>query len=247
MTRGIELEGKAALVTGAGRRVGAAIARALGGQGMRVAVHYHSAREGAEATCEAVAAAGGQAFPIGANLRDRDACRSLIDEAVARFGGLDLLVPSAAGFERVAFDDVDDQAWDRMMCLNLDGPFALVHAARDALRASHGAIVFITDTSATVPFRHYLPYVVSKGALRALMRVLALELAPHVRVNAVAPGTVLPPEGLDAASLEELVARIPLARIGRPEDVADAVVHLARAPLMTGHELVVDGGHSVAG
>lgn len=241
-----ELRGKRALVTGAGTRVGAAIATALGARGMRVAVHHHRSRTGAEAVCAAIVEAGGSAEAFRADLADRGAARALVDAVVARFGGLDLLVASAAGFERVELDDVDDAAWDRALMLNLASPFAVVHRAREALRASRGSVVFVTCTSATVPYRHYLPYVVSKGALQKLMRVLALELAPEVRVNAVAPGTVLPPEGMDEALLARLAARAPLGRIGEAQDIADAVVYLASAPFVTGQELIVDGGRTVS-
>jgi len=242
----IDLRGKRALVTGAGMRVGAAIATALGARGMRVAVHYHQSRAGADLVCEAVAAAGGSAEPFSADLSDRDAARGLVDRVVERFGGLDVLVPSAANFERVELDQLDDDALDRTLMLNLASPLALAHRARVALRESRGSIVFITCTSATVPYRHYLPYVLSKGALQKLMRVLAIELAPEVRVNAVAPGTVLPPDGMDAAMLARLAERAPLERIGRADDIADAVVYLASAPFVTGQELIVDGGRTVA-
>jgi pteridine reductase len=233
-------------VTGAGTRVGATIARALGAQGMRVAVHYHRSAAGAEAACAAIEAAGGRAAPFGADLSDRGAARDLVARAVAWLGGLDLLVPSAASFERVLFDEVDDAAWDRTMRLNLDAPFVIAHAARTPLREARGAIVFVTCTSASTPYRHYLPYVVAKGALQKLVRALALELAPDVRVNAVAPGTVLPPPGMDERQIARLARRVPLARVGSAQDVADAVVYLASSPFVTGQEIAVDGGRTVA-
>ncbi len=242
---GQDLVGRNALVTGAGRRVGAAIARALGARGMRVAVHYHGSAEGAEQTCAAIRDAGGEAFAVQADLTDRRAARELVDRTVARMGGLDLLVPSAADFERVAFDDALDAAWDRAMALNVEAPFAMAHQARNALRAARGAIVFVTCTSTARPYRGYLPYVVSKAAVRQLMRTLALELAPDVRVNAVAPGTVLPPEDMTDAEVARFTKRIPLGRTGTAEDVAEAVVYLARAPFVTGHELFVDGGATI--
>jgi pteridine reductase len=240
------LAGQRALVTGAGARVGRAIALALGREGMRVAVHYHSSREGAERTCEQVEAAGGSACALSADLSRRAEARRLVDEAISALGGLDLVVASAASFERVPFGELDDAAWDRSLELNLAAPLALAQRAAAALTESGGSVVFITCSSATTPFRNYLPYVVSKGALRQLMRVLSLELAPAVRVNAVAPGTVLPPEPMDAASIERLARSVPLRRTGSPEDVARAVVFLAKSPFVTGHELVVDGGRSVA-
>ena len=242
----ISLRGKRALVTGAGQRVGQAIALALGAQGMHVAVHYRESRLGAEQTAEQIRQSGGQAVLIAADLTRRDEARLLIERSVAELGGLDVLVPSAANFERVALADVDDAAWDRSLDLNLASPFALVQHAVPALRAAHGSIVFITCSSATVPMRNYLPYVVSKGALKHLMKTLALELSPEIRVNAVAPGTVLPPTSYDAAAIAKLSRAIPLARVGSPEDIARAVVFLASAPFITGHELAVDGGRSVA-
>jgi pteridine reductase len=169
-----------------------------------------------------------------------------VDRSVAELGGLDVLVPSAANFERVALGDVDDEAWDRSLDLNLASPFALVQRAVPQLRKSQGSIVFITCSSASVPMRNYLPYVVSKGALKHLMKTLALELAPEIRVNAVAPGTVMPPASYDDEAVARLSRAIPLAKVGSPEDIARAVVFLASSPFITGHELAVDGGRSVA-
>jgi len=242
----VELAGQRALVTGAGQRLGQAIALALGRAKMRIVVHYRTSREGAESTARAIVQAGGEAVVLGADLASRDEARRLADASVSAFGGLDLFVASAANFERVPYDAVDDAAFDRTLALNLASPFALAHRLTPALRASRGSMVFVTCTSATTPFRNYLPYVVAKGALRHLVRTLSLELAPDVRVNAVAPGTVLPPSTMDAAELERLRTRIPLQRVGRPEDVADAVLFLARSSFITGHEIAVDGGRSVA-
>jgi len=241
----VSLAGRRALVTGAGQRLGQAIALTLGHARMRVAVHYRSSRAGAEVTAERIRAAGGEAELFSADLADRGEARRLADETLAAFGGLDLLVASAASFERLRYDDLDDAAFDRSLALNLASPFALAHRLTPALRASRGSMVFITDTCATAPFKHYLPYVVSKGAVRQLMRTLALELAPDVRVNAVAPGTALPPESMDAGAVARLVEKIPLGRHGTAEDVAEAVLYLAQAPFVTGEEIVVDGGRTV--
>jgi pteridine reductase len=145
----------------------------------------------------------------------------------------------------VRFDTIDDAAWDRSFALNLGAPFALAHAARGPLRASGGSIVFITCTSPRRPYRNYAPYIVAKAALSQLTRVLALELAPDVRVNAVAPGVVLPPDDMPSERLDAIVRQVPLGRTGSAEDVAEAVYYLATAPYVTGHELVVDGGRSV--
>jgi pteridine reductase len=242
----VSLRGKRALVTGAGQRVGQAIALALGAEGAHVAVHYRESRAGAEETAQRIRERGGQASLFSADLTSRDAARGLVDSALAELGGLDLVVASAASFERVNVDDVDDAAWDRSLNLNLASPFALVHRAVPALRAAQGSVVFVTCSSATVPMRHYLPYVVSKGALKHLMKTLALELAPEIRVNAVAPGTVMPPPSYDAEAIAKLSRAIPLGRVGSPQDIARAVLFLAQNPFVTGHELAVDGGRSVA-
>jgi pteridine reductase len=242
----IELAGRRALVTGGAKRVGRSIALALARQGMRLALHYNSSRSDAEKTLEGVRALSADAVLLAADLSDRDAARALVDRAVTALGGLDLLVLSAANFERIALDAVDDAAWDRSLGLNLASQFAIAQRALPALRAARGSIVFITCSSASTPFRNHLPYVVAKGGLKQLMRALALEAAPDVRVNAVAPGTVLPPENLDPASVERLAQSVPLRRTGAPDDVAEAVLYLARAPFVTGQEIAVDGGRAVA-
>lgn len=231
-----------ALITGAGQRLGQEIAVALGERRAHVAVHYHRSRQGAEETARRIQAAGGHADLFQADLTDPAAARSLVDRAVASLGGLDLLVPSAASFERILYDDLDDAALQRSLQLNLAAPFALAHQATPALRSSRGNIVFITCVSATAPYKNFLPYTVSKGALRHLMRTLSLELAPEVRVNAVAPGTVLPPASYSQQSIDKLARAALLERIGSPADVVRAVLYLHDSPFVTGQELVVDGG-----
>lgn len=212
---------------------------------MRVAVHYRSSATEAEETVRLVKAAGGDAFPLRADLANREECRGLVDEAVSRLGGLDLLVPSAASFERTLYADVDETVWDRTLELNLTSGFVLAQHAAPLLGKTRGSIVFITCSSATAPYRNYLPYVVSKGALRQLMKTLAIELAPDVRVNAVAPGTVLPPDDYSEEATARLASRIPLKQIGSPADVAQAVRYLASAPYVTGQEIIVDGGRTL--
>ncbi len=235
---------KVALVTGAGRRVGAAIAEGLMARGWTVALHHHSSPQEAEALA---AKAPGRARPYGADLQDASACGDLVDRVVADFGGLDLLVSSAAIFERVSLADVDVATWDRAMALNVRASFFLAQRARESLAEREGSIVILTCTSATLPYPDFLPYVVSKGAARQLMRALAIELAPRVRVNAVAPGTVLPPEATDAAALRTLAGRTLVKRLGSAQDVADAVLYLADARFVTGQEILVDGGVVLAG
>jgi pteridine reductase len=220
---------------------------ALGTHGMRVGVHFNGAQAGAQNTCEAVRAAGGEAVAFQADLLQRASAERLIDEAVQALGGLDVLVLSAASFERVELGAIDAALWQRTVALNLEAPLVLSQRASAALRETRGSIVAITCISRLRPYRGYLPYEVSKAGLHQLVRLLALELAPDVRVNAVAPGSVLPPEDMSVQELDALRASIPLGRLGSANDVADAVVHLARHPHMTGSEIVVDGGRTLEG
>ncbi len=242
----IQLAGRRALVTGAGKRVGAAIARALGRAHLHVAVHYHESREGAAAVASEIQDDGGTADLFAANLYEPQACRALIDSVVEKLGGLDLLVLSAANFDRVEFKDITDEHLTRALALNLVAPFHLARHAAPALRATRGSIVFITCSSAKTPYKNHLPYVVSKGGLSHLTQALALELAPEVRVNAVAPGTVLPPPGMPAEAVASLANSVPLRRTGTAEDIANAVLYLAQADFVTGQEIAVDGGRSTA-
>jgi pteridine reductase len=241
-----ELRGKRALVTGAGTRVGASIARALGAEGMDVAVHHHGSSAGAVETCRAIEAMGGHAHTVSADLFDERQLQRLVDDTLQRFGGLDLLVPSAANFEPVTWDAADAASFERSFALNLRAPFFLAQHCASALREASGSIVFITCVSHLTPHTGYLPYQASKAALNQIMRVLSLELAPSVRVNAVAPGTVLPPPEMSAERVSELASELPLGRIGSADAVAQAVVYLARSRFVTGTELVVDGGRSLA-
>lgn len=235
------------LVTGGGKRLGAAVARALGGRGATVAVHHHGSVVGAQDVRDAIVGAGGTAETFAADLASAEACAGLVDAVLARFGRLDHLIASAAIFERIPLDRVDAEAWDRTLAINVRAPALLAQRAAPALRAARGSIVIVTCTSATTPYPHFLPYVVSKGAAKQLMRALALELAPEVRVNAVAPGTVLPPEHMDAREKAVLADRTLLGRLGSAEDVAEAVLYLVGASFVTGVEILVDGGVAMAG
>ncbi len=234
-----------ALVTGGGRRLGAAIARRLSADGFDLVLHVNRSLKEAEALGKELRRDGTAVWIMQADLTDAGAAKALVGEVVKQAGHFDLLVASAANFERVRWDDVDAAAWDRAMHLNLRAPWLLAQAASGPLADQEGSIVFITCLSASVPFKNYLPYVVSKGALQQLMRVLALELAPAVRVNAVAPGTVLPPPDLEVEVLARLRERTPLQKLGGAEDAAAAVSYLAQASHVTGQEIIVDGGRSV--
>src|ERR1044071_8720457 len=192
----MELRGRAALVTGAGHRVGRAIALALGARGMRVGVHYHATRDGADETVRQIAASGtGSAATFSADLTRPEAPQQLIDDVVEHFGGLDVLVNSAAVMLRMPFGAITPKQWDNVLALNLRAPFFLAQAAAPHLRRAEGGgvIVNIADLAAFETWPGYLPHGISKAGIVQLTRALARVFAPRVRVNAVAPGTVLLP------------------------------------------------------
>lgn len=241
----MDLRGRVALVTGAGRRVGRALALGLGAQGMRVAVHYHASDRGARETAALVAGAGGVATLFSADLTSPDAPEQLTRDVVEQLGSMDVLVNSSAVMERTPLGEVTAMAWDRMMALNLRAPFLLAQAAAPHLSRSKGAIVNIADLAAFETWPAYIPHGISKAGVVYMTRALARVLAPNVRVNAVAPGAVLLPDGWtedDAARLREST---PLARLGSPQDVVDAMLYLLHSDYVTGETVIVDGGRHV--
>ena len=235
-----------ALVTGAGIRVGRAIAIALGEAGADVAVHYNSSRGPADETAAAIRAHGRRAMTHAADLANPEACATLVRETVASLGGLDLLVHSAANFHRAPLAETDAALWDDAMNVNARAALLLARAAEPVLRERRGRVVLISDLLAVQPVRNYLAHSVSKAAVEGLVRALALELAPEVSVNGVAPGTVLVPEGTTAEQEKRWARRTPLQRNGDPADVAAAVLFLCTGPaFVTGQVLRVDGGKSL--
>lgn len=243
----MDLHGRTALVTGAGRRVGRAIAIALGERGMRVAVHYHGSAEGAAETVRLIDGAGGTARALRADLADPDAAPALVAQAVAAFGGLDVLVNSAAVMERTPFGEISVAQWERIFALNLRAPFFLCQAAAPYLAAAAGggAIVNIADLAAFETWPGFIPHGLTKGGVVHMTRSLARVMAPAVRVNAVAPGTVLLPDGWSEPDAERLQATTPLQRHGSPDDVVQATCFLLAADFVTGETIVVDGGRRV--
>jgi pteridine reductase len=225
-----------ALVTGAGVRLGQAIARHLTRHGYTVAAHYHAHRP------------QGFAAALQADLADADGPAALAAAFRARFPRLDLLVNSAARFEAGSIQATDAAAFDAQLDLNARAPLLLTRALLPLLRRAGGAVVNVADVGGgLVAWKGYAAYCASKAALVRLTECLALELAPRVRVNAVAPGTVLWPRAYGAARRRQLAARIPLGRAGTPLDVAEAVRYLAEAPFVTGAVLPVDGGRRLNG
>lgn len=237
----MELRNRVALVTGAGVRVGRAIALALADQGMRVAVHYNASATEAADTVRLARERGGDARALAGDLTDPATPARLVDAVIAAFGALDVLVNSAAMMMRTPLDSVTTEQWDAMMALNLRAPFFLARAAA-ARMPDGGAIVNIADLAAFESWPEYLPHGISKAGVVHMTRGLAKVLAPRVRVNAIAPGAVLLPESWSDADAARLARTTPLARIGRPDDVADAVLFLLRAGYVTGETILVDGG-----
>jgi pteridine reductase len=211
---------------------------------MRVAVHYHGAEQGARETARAIAASGGEAFTIRADLRDAGAPAQLVAEAVERLGPLDVLVNSAAVMIRTPFEEVSEGVWDEIFALNLRAPFFCAQAAAPRMNDG-GVIINIADLAAFEPWTGYIPHGASKAGVVHITRALAKRLAPRLRVNAVAPGAVLLPDEWSEDDEERLVRTTPLGRIGSPEDVTQAVLYLIDARYVTGQTIIVDGGRHV--
>jgi len=241
----VDLRGRVALVTGAGRRVGRALAVGLGAQGMRVAVHYHASDKGARETARLIEAAGGVPWAVAADLTTSDAPALLIAAVIKELGALDVLVNSSAVMERTPLGEVTAGQWDSIMALNLRAPFLLAQAAAPHLARSRGAIVNIADLAAFETWPAYIPHGISKAGVVYMTRALARTLAPNVRVNGVAPGAVLLPDGWTEADAAKLRESTPLARLGSPDDVVEAVLYLLHADYVTGQTFIVDGGRHV--
>jgi pteridine reductase len=227
-----------AFVTGAGVRVGAAIADALGDAGYDLILHAHRSADAARAKRKGIV--------LTADLSIPEEVDRLAAEVRRAAPVLDVIVHNAGIFEKTPFAKIDRAAWRRMQAINLDAPAFLTQALLPSLEAAPAPVVIhLADVVGERPMRQYAHYAVSKAALVMLTRALAIELGPKIRVNAVAPGTVAWPPGFDPAARERIVSRIALGREGTVEDVAKAVLYLVRdAPYVTGVVLPIDGGRS---
>ncbi len=238
----MEVAGRVALVTGAGRRLGAAFAAGLAGRGMRVALHHHASSRGAASLRDRIRSTGGVAECFAADLTDPHAARALAARVAGEMGGLDVLVNSAAVMQQRRFDEITPDDWDATFDLNLRGVFFCAQGAAPALRAARGKIVNIADLSGLEPWPGYAAHSISKAGVVMLTRVLARALAPEVTVNAIAPGAVLVPDSYDAAERQRLAETTPLGRLGSPDDAVRALLYLLDSDYVTGDVLVVDGG-----
>lgn len=211
---------------------------------MRVAVHYHGAEDGARETVREIEVAGGQGFTVRSDLRDAGAPARLVAEAADRLGSLDVLVNSAAVMIRTPFETVSENVWDEIFALNLRAPFFCAQAAAERMREG-AVIVNIADLAAFETWTGYIPHSASKAGIVHITRTLAKLLAPRIRVNAIAPGAVLLPDDWTDADARRLVETTPLARLGSPQDVTQAVLYLLDADYVTGQTIIVDGGRDV--
>jgi pteridine reductase len=238
-----------ALITGGARRVGAVIARNLHAAGYDLALHCrHSIAEAEALAAELQAQRADSVLLLQAELADIPALSRLVDDTLTRYGRLDALVNNASAFYPTPIGHADVTQWNELFASNAQAPFFLAQAALPALRSAHGAIVNLVDIYAERALADHPIYIMAKGALAAMTHTLALDLAPDVRVNGVAPGAVLwPSDGKAYDDQAAMLARTPLGRAGTPEDVASAVLWLLRdAPFVTGQIIRVDGGRSVS-
>ncbi len=240
-----KLQGRVALVTGAGKRLGRAVALRLAEEGADVAVHYGKSGGAAGEVVQEIEALGRRTAAFVAELTNVTSIRTMIGAVVTHFGRLDILVNSAANFLETKFSETTEEIWDGSLDTNLKAPFFCTQAAAPYLaKSAKGVVINFADIGGLLGWKEFLPHSVSKAGVIMMTRILAKELAPGVRVNAIAPGTITMPG--DPPQWEaDFVQRAPLKKSGRPTDIADAVMYLVTAEFVTGHVLVVDGGRTL--
>ncbi len=239
------LTNRVALVTGAGKRLGRAVALRLAEEGADVAVHYGKSETEAQELVSEIEKLGRRSAAFSAELRDVKAVREMVTKVAEGFGSLDILINSAANFLETKFAETTEESWDSSLDTNLKAPFFCTQAAAPHLQKSgKGVVINFADIGGLLGWKEFLPHSVSKAGVIMMTRVLAKELAPRVRVNAIAPGTITMP-GDPAYWEEDFIKRAPLQRTGRPGDIAEAVMYLATAEFVTGQVLVVDGGRTL--
>lgn len=240
------LAGRRALVTGGAVRVGRALSLTLADMGLDVAVHYRSSAGPAEETAAACRELGVRAVTVGGDLGSAAECARVVAEAQEALGGIEVLVNSAANFLPAAFADTTEEDVDRALAVNLKGPFFCAQAAAPGMTAGgFGRIVNMADVAGLEPWPRFTAHSVAKAGVVMLTRSLAQTLAPEITVNAIAPGTVLMPDGASEGATRRSIEKTVLQRVGSPDDVAGALRYLLEADYVTGHTLVVDGGRLV--
>jgi len=240
--------GQTALITGAGKRVGAAIARHLHAAGFNVVIHYRRSRADADHLAGLLnAERPGSAMTLAGDLLDTAALPALVDSATATFGRLDVLINNASSFYPTPLGSITEAQWTDLFGTNLKAPLFLAQAAIPSLRATRGLILNLVDIHSQRPLPDHSVYCAAKAGLAMLTRALARELGPDIRVNGVAPGPILWPEGgMDPVLQNKIISRTALRRSGSPDDIGKAVLFFVKdAPYVTGQILAVDGGRSI--
>jgi pteridine reductase len=242
------LDGQWALITGAGKRIGACVARLLHAHGMNIAIHYRGSAVDADSlAAELNGARAESAITVQADLRDTAGLKVLVAEVVERAGRLDLLLNNASTFYPTPLAEVTEEHWDDLLGTNLKAPLFLSQAAAPHLEKSGGCIINIVDIHARRPLSNHPVYGPAKAGLAMLTRSLAKDLAPAVRVNGVSPGAILwPADGMPEKTEQAIIRQVPLKRTGEPDDIAKAILFLVKdAPYITGQIIAVDGGRSI--
>jgi pteridine reductase len=244
----VQAAGKIALVTGAARRVGRAIALALADRGAHVAITYHTSEAEALATLAEIEARGVQGLALMGNITRSSDVDAMVRQVIERFGRIDILVNNASNYYKTPFETLTEAQWDDLVGTNLKGTFLVSKRVGDEmLKTAAGKIINLADWAGFRPYKDYLPYCVAKAGVIALTAALAKTLAPHIQVNAVAPGPVLLPEDFSASLRQSIVQATPLKRIGTPDDIAQTVVFLVEgSDFITGAIIPVDGGRLIA-
>jgi pteridine reductase len=239
----MDLKNKVALITGAGRRIGRAIALELATHGTSVAVHYRTSRTEADSVVSEITTKGRKAQAFGANLEHVAEIEQMVTNVLETFGRIDVLVNSASVFAPTPIEKITEHDWDVNLDTNLKAPFFLSKFAAPAMRKQGaGKIINLGDWAGIRPYKDYLPYSVSKSGLIGLTKALAKELAPEIQVNCIAIGMVIPPETYTEEEVDRLVSRTLTRKIGTPEDVARAVVFFCETDFATGAVLSLEGG-----
>ena len=243
-----DLQGKWVLITGGAKRIGSSIARTLHEAGANIALHYRSSQNEAEALQASLEKQRPDSVALfQADLLEVDAINTLVSQVIAHSGRLDVLVNNASTFYATPIGTITEANWHDLIGTNLKAPLFLSQAAAPHLKAQNGVIINIVDIHARRPLKNHLVYGPAKAGLAMLTLSLAKDLAPHVRVNGIAPGAIMwPQDGISESAKENILAQIPLARTGSPDDIAGAVLYLARdATYVSGQILAIDGGRSV--
>lgn len=243
----MKIEGKVAVVTGSAKRVGKMIALALASKGANIMVHYRNSRKEAMQTVREIRTFGVKAGVVSADLTSPVECKKIIFQTLKKFGGIHILVNSASLYQMTPLMKIGTKEWNSHMQINLQSAFFLSQkAGKVMLKQKQGKIVNIIDSDVVKPYKHYLPYLVSKSGLVGLTTALAIELAPHIQVNAISPGPVLLPEVWGAKEKRKIIAETPLQRMGTPQDIANAVLFcIEGTDFMTGAVIPVDGGQHI--